>query len=127
MKKILVLEDNKETAFLYERMLKANSYEVTVGYDGLEGLTILKLFKPDLIILDVNMPRLSGVGFYQEICDTQGIPSYPLLVVTGRMDLELTFRSLPVAGLMLKPINRTKMLDTIKEILGEADLAYRNN
>ena len=116
LKKILILEDEKELAKLYGKLLKNHGYEVTIAFDGLEGLEKLHQVEPDLIIMDVSMPKMSGVGFYQNICGSDGKPMYPILVVTGRMDLETTFKDLPIDGIILKPFEREDLLKEIKSI-----------
>ncbi len=118
-KKILILEDNKEVCKLYSKFLKANGYDITVAYDGLEGLGRLEEMVPDLIIMDVSMPRMSGVGFYQNICGSDEMPMYPILVATGRMDLELTFKHLPVDDVILKPFEREEFLKKVEAILNK--------
>lgn len=119
MKKILILEDEEEVGRLYAKFLKVNGYDTVLACDGLEGLERLKEMEPDLILMDVSMPRMSGVGFYQRICTPEGKPRYPVLVVTGRLDLELTFESLPVDGLILKPVERNQLLKAIEDIFSK--------
>jgi DNA-binding response OmpR family regulator len=117
-RKILILEDNEDLGKMYMKLLKSHGYDSMLAVDGLEGLDMLQQMSPDLIIMDVSMPRMSGVGFYESICDLQGKPRYPLLVVTGRLDLEATFKQLPVAGLILKPCKREQLLKEVEAILG---------
>ncbi len=124
-KKILILEDD-EVGILYTRFLISKGYDVILARDGIEGLEKLKDMEPDLIIMDVSMPRMSGVGFYEEICTLRGKPRYPVLVVTGRMDLELTFANLPVDGVILKPIQREEFLKKIENILNKPSDSMKN-
>lgn len=102
-KNILILEDEEEIAELYAKRLKEKGYDIRLAYDGLEGLEKLKVFKPDLILLDVNMPQMGGLEFYQHICDPYGNPRYPVLVLTGRADLEKLFKEFHVEGILIKP------------------------
>ncbi len=121
-KKILILEDEKELARLYGKLLKDQGYEVTLVFDGLEGLEKLHKVEPDLILMDVSMPNMSGVGFYHNVCNSVGRPMYPILVVTGRLDLEKTFRSLPIDGIILKPFKRELLLKEVQDILSRNTL-----
>jgi DNA-binding response OmpR family regulator len=98
-------------------LLRNSGYEVMVAYDGIEGLDKLADFHPDLVLMDVGMPRMSGVGFYERILGSNGKPAYPIIVMTGRMDLELTFQSLPVAGIIMKPFLREDLLKEVSQIL----------
>ena len=103
MKKILILEDEEEVAELYAKRLKDKGYEPRLAFDGMDGLEKLKVFKPDLILLDINMPKMGGLEFYQHICDPHGKPQYPVLVLTGRADLEKLFKEFHVEGILIKP------------------------
>ena len=125
-KKILILEDNKDLAQMYAKLLKSNGYDPTVAFDGIEGLEKLQEMEPDLIIMDVSMPRMSGVGFYQQICGLDGKPKYPILVATGRTDLETTFKNLPVDGLILKPFERADLLKEIGLILNKKSASTKS-
>jgi DNA-binding response OmpR family regulator len=102
-KKILILEDEVEIAQLYAKRLKDKGYDPRLAFDGLQGLEKLKTFIPDLILLDVNMPKMGGLEFYQHICDPHGNPLYPVLVLTGRADLEKLFKEFNVEGILIKP------------------------
>jgi DNA-binding response OmpR family regulator len=115
-KKILILEDDKDIARICAKLLKSRGYDVTVAHDGLEGLEKLHQLAPDLILMDVSMPKMSGVGFYQNICGSDGKPTYPLIVMTGRMDLEMTFQNLPVEGILLKPFERKQLLQKVEMV-----------
>src|SRR5882757_5893304 len=99
--KILILEDEKEIAEIYAKQLKNKGYASVLAYNGLEGLEKLKEIKPDLILLDLNMPEMGGVEFYQHICDAQNKPKHPVLVITGRADLESLFKDFHIEGFII--------------------------
>ena len=116
-KKILILEDERDLAHLYEKYLTAHGYEVVLAFNGVEGLEKLKIITPDLTLLDLAMPEMSGIGFYEQICGTDGNPRYPILVLTGRVDLETSCLSLHVDGLLPKPFKGTCLLKEMEQIL----------
>ena len=91
--------------------LQHQSVYVTAS-DGIEGLSKLETIKPDLIILDLNMPRMGGVEFYQKISVDNMRPLYPVLVLTARANTEQLFKDLEVDGFMVKPF---EVDDLIKE------------
>lgn len=64
-KRVLVVDDDKNMRFLCSEVLSAAGYAVDMAYDGLSGLESLKAAPYDLVITDINMPRLDGMGFYR--------------------------------------------------------------
>ncbi len=116
-KKILILEDEKEIAQLYAKFLATKSYECVTASNGIEGLDKLKKFTPDLILLDLNMPQMGGVEFYQNICPSGGKPRFPILVLTGRADMESLFKDFNVAGFIVKPFGSQRLLAEVDVIL----------
>lgn len=60
LRKILLVEDNFELRNIYELFLKSHNYEVATAADGEEGLKVAKAFKPDLVFLDIMMPKMDG-------------------------------------------------------------------
>lgn len=118
-KKILILEDEKEIAQLYAKRLKAKGYITELAFNGVEGLKKLEDFTPDLILLDVNMPVMGGLEFYQHICDPQEKPKYPVLVLTGRADLEKLFKEFHVEGIMIKPFEGARLSEEVDIIFNK--------
>jgi len=104
-KRLILLIDN-EVDFVetlaYQIMAK-KGYEVVIAYNGIEGLQKLNSIKPDIIVLDMNMPKMGGIEFYKNICDPDGKTTYPILVLTARANLEQLFKDLNVDGFMTKP------------------------
>lgn len=66
-KKILIIEDDKILAELLEKKLKNAGFEVTLAFDGEEGLASLRANKPDLILLDIVMPQKNGLELMEEM------------------------------------------------------------
>src|ERR1041385_8938785 len=96
-KTILILEDEQDVANLYAKRLQTQGYQTHVAYNGLQGLDKLKAgIVPDLILMDINMPEMGGLEFYQHICGTSEKPPYPVLVLSARTDLEAFFRDFNV-------------------------------
>ena len=64
--KILVVEDEKVLNTAYQTILEKTGYEVAVAFDGEEALSMLDKFEPDVILLDLKMPNMDGIGFLRE-------------------------------------------------------------
>ncbi|MDE1920026.1 MAG: response regulator [Candidatus Omnitrophica bacterium] len=118
-KNILILEDEKDIARIYAKCLNDKGYNAEFGFNGLEGLEKLRNFTPHLILLDVNMPGMGGLEFYQRICGADGRPKYPVLVLTARADLETLFRDFQVDGILIKPFAASQLFKEVDIILNK--------
>jgi two-component system, chemotaxis family, chemotaxis protein CheY len=82
-KKILVVEDDPDARRLIETILKLAGLNVVLAADGQEGLEKAQVESPDLIITDIAMPRLNGLGLIHELRGIQGFKKMPILAVTS--------------------------------------------
>ncbi len=82
-RRVLVVEDEPDFAALMESTLRGLSYDVGVAYDGDEALAQTETLPPDVITLDIQMPRKSGVTFYRELKRRKALRDIPVIVVTG--------------------------------------------
>ncbi|HEU4913909.1 MAG TPA: response regulator [Candidatus Saccharimonadales bacterium] len=74
MPKILIVEDEKPLAEAYRIILERHKYDVSVAYDGEEALTLIEQYEPDLILLDMKLPKMSGLDFLRNL-DAHTTPS----------------------------------------------------
>ncbi|MBP6343628.1 MAG: response regulator [Candidatus Omnitrophica bacterium] len=118
-KKILVIDDEIDLQQLIKMTLKYKGYDVLTANNGLEGLAALETLRPDLIILDMNMPKMGGVEFYQRICNKLGQPQYPVLVLTARANMEQLFREFNIDGFMAKPFEIDDLLKEVEMIIAK--------
>ncbi len=117
-KTILLIDDEIDFVKMLKGVLEDEGYRVETAHDGMEGLERLKTVRPHLIVLDMNMPRLGGIGFYHEITKGhQGLPPHPVLVLTARANLEQLFKDLSVDGFMTKPFEIDDLLTEIRIIM----------
>ena len=116
-KTILLIDDEVSLQQLVKMTLKTKGYNVEIAGNGLEGLEKLKTLKPDLIILDMNMPKMGGVEFYQKICDKLNKPQYPVLVLTARANMEQLFKEFNIDGFMAKPMEIDDLLKEVDTII----------
>jgi len=85
-KQVLVLEDEPAVQILLKKQLAANGFQVTVAGDGLDGLMKLENMKPDLIICDLMMPNLDGMGFVKAIKGHNQTQKIPVIFLTAKTD-----------------------------------------
>ncbi|MBU4334491.1 MAG: response regulator, partial [Candidatus Omnitrophica bacterium] len=108
-KTLLIIDDEEDLRDTIEYKFKAEGFNVVTAVDGLDGLEKLETVKPDLIILDMNMPRMNGLEFYEKIKGANEKPKYPVLVLTARANMEQLFRDLDVDGFMAKPFDLNEL------------------
>ena len=124
--KILVVDDDPEIREAIGLILDANGYEVVTAEDGIDGLKKLKDEKPDLMVLDLLMPRLDGFGVCKELKDPRWAKygHIPIIILSSvredaskrRYELE-TGLQLDVDDYVEKPIEHTILLERIGKIL----------
>jgi len=83
MAKILVVEDDFDARALIKSILELSGFEVVLAADGVEGLEKTQEEKPDLIVTDLAMPRLDGIGMIQTLRDTPSFKRTPILAITS--------------------------------------------
>jgi putative two-component system response regulator len=91
MTKILIVEDDPVMVRMYRQAFEHEGMEVTVANDGLEGLAAAKSFKPDMIVLDIMMPTMSGMQVLDALKaepETERIPVLVFTNLSGRQDLD---------------------------------------
>ena|SRR3989344_1257758 len=82
-KKILLLEDEELMIDLLERKLTQEGYEVSVAKDGVEGLEKMKKTKPDIVLLDIIMPRMGGFEVMEEMVKNGELKKIPVIVISN--------------------------------------------
>ncbi|MFH1797765.1 MAG: response regulator [Candidatus Omnitrophota bacterium] len=119
-KVILIVDDEAGFVEALKFQLEAKKdVEVVAAYNGVEALEKLRFIKPDLIILDMNMPQMGGVELYKNICDSSGKTKYPVLILTARANLEELFKELKVDGFISKPFELDDLLKEVDTIMSK--------
>ncbi len=118
MKKVLIIDDEQGLVQLLKARLEANGYEVLTASDGEDGLNLLKSHQPDLIILDVQMPKMDGFTFVQEFKRTSDRKSTPIIVLTAKDKLQDIFKVEGIKDYIVKPFNTSDLLARIKKYIG---------
>lgn len=122
MKKILVVDDSPVTLRGIKAMLDKD-YQITVATSGEQALQSLKKRRPDLILLDYEMPGLDGRETLEKIREDEEISDIPVIFLTGVADKEhiAAVLKLNPAGYFLKPAEKERLIGAIEEVLGGAD------
>jgi len=83
MKKILIIEDEKILLELLEKKLTQEGYDVSIARDGEEGLEAIKTIKPELILLDIIMPKMGGFEVMEEIQKNEELKKIPIIIISN--------------------------------------------
>jgi len=121
MASVLIVEDDPTTVQLIEFLLRKNNFEVLIAQDGVEALKISREKKPDLILMDVMMPKMDGIEAIeklQESEETQEIPIVILSALGQEMDVMRGLQA-GASGYIVKPFSPQELLDEIKTRLGK--------
>ncbi|MBM3328510.1 MAG: response regulator transcription factor [Calditrichaeota bacterium] len=117
---ILLIEDEVELACFIKEQLEAEGYAVTHSSDGMQGLQLARTMAPDLILLDVNLPRLDGFKIARLLKFDEQFKSIPIILWTWReADEDRSLGHYAGADEYIpKPFSLQKLLDSIKRLLG---------
>ena len=83
MKKILIIEDDQIVANIYRNKFSVEGYQVEVALDGQAGMDLLRSFRPDAVILDLMLPKVTGVDFMKQIRATPDFEKLPVIVFSN--------------------------------------------
>jgi twitching motility two-component system response regulator PilH len=121
-RKILVVEDEEDLVQYLTLVLKDHGFEVVAAEDGADGFAKAKTEHPDLITLDINLPRETGVRMYRNLHDDPETTSIPVVIITGiphefKRFIETRRRVPPPAGYFDKPVKPEELVAKIEQIL----------
>lgn len=127
-KKILVVEDELFVRTLVQSRLEANGYEVTTASDGEQALGKARSEKPDLIILDLMLPKLDGARLCRLLKLDDNYKHIPILVLTARVQKESFQKALEAGAdaFLSKPFVPETLLDKVKQLLNKAPSGGKN-
>src|ERR1700688_2137906 len=86
--KILLVEDDPQAVGILEPILISKGFSVAVARDGVEGLEKVKLLSPDLLLLDITMPRINGIELCRRVKNDNVLRLIPVVMLTALTDLE---------------------------------------
>ena len=119
-KTILVIDDSM-TQIRVLNMLLQDKYKVLSATSGYEGVTIAKKERPDLILLDYDMPIMSGKETFHKLQENEETKDIPVLFLTGVDEKEDIMRVLVLRpkGYLLKPVDQNRLFESIEKIFDE--------
>ena len=121
-KKILIIDDEKDMRVYLEALFRKAGYDTESATDGEEGLWLAEAQQPDLITLDILMPKKSGIKAYRSLRTSDKTRSIPIVVLTGLTRLDDFFGDLgdlpQPDELVEKPIERDDFLAKVQNLIG---------
>lgn len=121
MKKIIIIEDEETLLDLLYKKLSQQDYQVDVAKNGQEGLNKIKKFKPDLILLDIVMPKMGGFEVMKELRKDEELKNIPIIIISNSgQPIELDrAKELGVVDWLIKTdFDPQEVLDKVKKQIG---------
>jgi two-component system cell cycle response regulator DivK len=124
-KKILVVEDNELNLKLFCDLLRAHGYEAEPVRDGREALEKARAFEPDLIVMDIQMPHISGLELIEQVKADEDLKVIPIMAVTAYAAKgdEERIRDAGAEGYVSKPISVIRFVEEVAALLEAARLS----
>jgi len=126
MVKILLVDDDPDFCEATKIVLESKSYEVSIAYDGIEGWEKVKANRPDLIVLDVMMPKKDGYAMCKELKADQKYAEIPVVLLTAVAENVPTTRYTTLMGMETeaddyidKPVEPSELVKRIEALLSK--------
>ncbi len=119
MKKILVIDDLPENVYMLQDRLEHEGYEVITAYDGKSGIEKARSELPDLILLDIMMPDITGIEVCKTLVADKETSGIPIILVTAKVGVDDTKEGLEAGAFdyIKKPFNRIELIARVKSAL----------
>ena len=119
-KKVLIVEDNELNMKLFHDLLYSQGYETLQTREGLQALALARLHKPDLILMDIQLPEISGLEVTKWLKDDEELSHIPVVAVTAfaMKGDEERIRQGGCEAYISKPISVMHFLDVVRKHLG---------
>ncbi len=121
-KTVLIVEDNELNMKLFHDLLEAHGYRTVGTRNGIEALDLARKHKPDLVLMDIQLPEVSGLEVTKWLKDDPTLKSIPVVAVTAfaMKGDEERIREGGCEAYLSKPISVGKFIETIRHFLGNA-------
>lgn len=121
-KSVMIVEDNELNMKLFNDLLEANGYRTIKTRNGLEALDLAREHRPDLILMDIQLPEVSGLEITKWIKEDDDLHAIPVIAVTAfaMKGDEERIRQGGCEAYISKPISVSKFVETVKSYIGDA-------
>jgi two-component system cell cycle response regulator DivK len=120
-KTVLVVEDNELNMKLFHDLLEVNGYNIVQTRNGLEAIDLAREHRPDLILMDIQLPEVSGLEVTKWIKEDDDLRTIPVIAVTAfaMKGDEERIRQGGCEAYLSKPISVAKFIETVKTYIGD--------
>ncbi len=117
----LVVDDSITVRRVMERFLQRNGMRIVTAKDGLDAISVLSDHKPDIILLDIEMPRMDGYEFAKHVRNDERVSDVPIIMITSRVGDKHRARAIEIGvnDYLGKPYQDSRLLDSIQRLLEE--------
>lgn len=116
-KKIMIVDDDQNIVDYLDSIFKDNGYETCTAADGDDALKVLAEEKPDLVTLDLEMPKEWGPRFYRKMTQQAEFKDVPVIVISGLSGIHLAIKK--AVATINKPFDPDEVIGIVKDTLGE--------
>ncbi|MBS4029385.1 MAG: response regulator [Ignavibacteriales bacterium] len=123
-RKILIVDDTEINVELLGDILREYRYDIVTASDGMEALAMVDIHKPDLILLDVSMPRMDGLEVCERLKKNPLTACIPIVMVTALQDLAIKMKALDAGAedFLSKPFNKVELRARVQSLLHQTEL-----
>ncbi len=116
---VLIAEDDPDQRFLYTEYLRSTGFDVVEAPDGVTAVSIAREQRPDIVLLDMGLPKLDGIGVAAALKADPALADVPILAITGLASEDLRRRALAVgcATYLAKPYSPMALIAEVKHWL----------
>lgn len=117
---IVVVDDDLKIQDMLYQTLTLSGYSVLIAGNGIEALGIMTLYRPEVILLDVNMPYMNGIAFVREL-ELCHVRTCPIVVMTAACDVKTQecITSIRAEAVLKKPFHLSELLITLEQTISE--------
>ncbi len=123
VKSVLIVEDNELNMKLFHDLLNAHGYETILTRHGLDAISLARTHRPNLILMDIQLPEISGLEVTRWLKEDDDLKSIPVVAVTAyaMKGDEERIRSGGCEAYVSKPISVSMFLETVRRFIGDAN------
>ena len=119
-KRVMAVDDSKTMRDMVSFTLKGGGYDVVLAEDGQQALTLSEKERCDLVITDINMPKMDGIELTAKLRASTGYRSTPILILTTESDqaIKEKGRAAGATGWIVKPFTPDKLMQVVNKVCG---------